>query len=218
MKRFIAWSLVAVALTALATPSAYADVDISLNIVFNDFLDPNQGGNWSLVAKTDTPDSDGIVSLVIRFELGTIPAAGTVNPNIGHDILGGNLGIGTSFVPYYTFVEFIYGQNPDPGSPIPGLVLGVGLPGGPSDVGLDFLGDPTWDKASEIAFGTIPNLSIIPEFLSAAANEVFETIGGGIVAADIGVTVVRFVPEPGTALLGLLACIGCGCRHRRRKL
>ncbi len=217
MKRFIAWSLVAVALTALATPSAYADVDISLNIVFNDFLDPNQGGSWSLVAKTDTPDSDGIVALTSRFGLGTIPAAGTVNPNIGHDILGGNLGIFTSPDPN-GFVEFLYGQDPDPNSPIPGLVLGVGLPGGPSDVGLDFLGDPTWDNASEIAFGTIPDLTIIPDFLLAAANEVFETIGGGIVMANIGETVVRFVPEPGTALLGLLACIGCGCRRRRRKL
>ena len=217
MKRFIAWSLVAVALTALATPSAYADVDISLNIVFNDFLDPNQGGSWSLVAKTDTPDSDGIVALTSRFGLGTIPAAGTVNPNIGHDIFGGNLGIGT-FPDPNGFVEFLYGQDPDPNSPIPGLVLGVGLPGGPSDVGLDFLGDPTWDNASEIAFGTIPNLTIIPEFLSAAANEVFETIGGGIVAADIGEIVVRFIPEPGTILLGLLACIGCGYCRRRRKL
>ena len=212
MKRFIAWSLVAVALTALATPSAYADVDVSLNIVFNDFLDPNQGGSWSLVAKTDTPDSDGIVGLLTQFELGTIPAAGTVNPNIGHDILGGNLGISTVPDPN-GFVEFLYGQNPSGG-----LVLGVGLPGGPSDVGLDFLGDPTWDNASEIAFGTIPDLTIIPEFLLAAANEVFETIGGGIVAANIGETVVRFVPEPGTILLGLLACIGCGYCRRRRKL
>jgi hypothetical protein len=214
MIRFITWSLVAVALAALATPSAYADVDVSLNIVFNDFLDPSQGGSWSLVAKTDTPDSDGIVSLVSRFGLGTIPAAGTVNPNIGHDIGGGNLIIGT----FPGFVEFLYGQNPDPNSPIPGLVLGVGLPGGPSDLGLDFLGDPTWDNASEIAFGTIPDLTIIPDFLTAAANEVFETIGGGIVQANIGETVVRFVPEPSAALLGLLACIDCGCRRRRRKL
>ncbi len=186
-------------------PSARADVDVSLNVVPNDFSDFSQGGIWSMVAKTDTTDSDGIVGLVTRYL--NIPAAGTVVPNIGHDINGGALKIGT----FGSEIEFVYGQNPDDG-----LVLGVGLLGGPSDLGADPLGDPAWDNASEIAFGTIPDLTLIPIFVFAAANEVIESIGGAIQLATIDETVVRIaVPEPTAAVLGLLACFGFA-RHRRR--
>ena len=205
MNRKLIATLCVLVFGTFASTSAHADVDVSLNIVPNDFSDASQGGTWTLVAKTDTVDSDGIVGLVTRFQ--DIPAAGTVNPNIGHDINGGDLVVGI----FGSDVEFVYGQDPNDG-----LVLGVGLPGGPSDLGADPLGNSAWDNASEIAFGTIPDLSLIPLFVSAAANEVFESIGGGIQLATIDETVVRIaVPEPNTVVLGLLACIGCVRRRSR---
>lgn len=212
MKRNTILSILVAALLAAVSSSAVADVDVSLNVTPNDFSDLSQGGTWQLVAKTDTPDSDGIVGLTTRFIDGTIPAAGTVNPNVGHDIFGGTLLIGTFVDPNGpNYVEFVYGQDPNDG-----LVLGVGLPGGPSNVGPDPLGQPIWDDASEIAFGTIPDLNVIPVALLAAANEVFETIGGGIQSATIDQFIVRVaVPEPSTALLLLAGCCGAGLRRRR---
>ena len=202
MNRNTALSFFMASTLVLSNTSADAEVHFSLNVVPNDVSDFSQGATWQMVARTDTPDSDGIVALVSFFDGGTLPLAGTVNPNIGHDILGGNLGINDLTDPnepgYY---EYLYGQ--DPGD---GLVLGVGLPGGPSDLGPDFLGDSFWDNSSELAFGTIPDLNIIPVLLGVLANETFESVGGGIQAADIGVTVVRILPEPTTAGLALLAC------------
>jgi hypothetical protein len=205
MKRILNLTLCVLILGTLVMTSARADVDVSLNVFPNDFSDFSLGGSWSMVAKTDTIDSDGIVALVTRYE--NIPAAGTVNPNIGHDLNGGALLVGI----FGSEIEFVYGQDPNDG-----LVLGVGLPGGPSDLGADPLGDPAWDDASEIAFGTIPDLTLIPVFVTAAANEVFESIGSGIQLATIDEMVVRIaVPEPTAAALGLLACFGFA-RHRRR--
>jgi hypothetical protein len=206
MKRILNLTLSVLVLGTIAMASARADVDVSLNVVPNNFSDYSQGGSWTLVAKTDTTDSDGIVSLFSRFL--DIPAAGTVDPDIGHDINGGVLVIGI----FGLQIEFVYGQ--DPGD---GLVLGVGLPGGPSDLGVDPLGDPAWDDASEFAFGNIPDLNLIPVFVNAGANEVFEIMSGGVIqAATIDEMVVRVaVPEPNTAVLGLLAFIGCVRRRRR---
>ena len=180
MKRAIMSSFMVAVLLLVICSSNLADVDISLNIVPNDYSDPTQGGNWSLVAKTDTVNSAGIVGLLASFELGTIPAVGTVNPNIG-----GFLFVGTFLIPIER-VEFVYGQ---PGTP---WLLGVGLPGGPSDIGPDPLGDPVWDSASEIAFGAIPDLTTIPVPvpLFAGANEV-EEVGGISFAATIDQFVVR---------------------------
>ena len=89
MKRTFALFLCAVAVATFAVSSAPAQVNVSLNLEFNNLLDPSQGGSWTLVAKTDTAGSLGIVGLVTRFL--NMPPSGTVDPNIGHDILGGLL-------------------------------------------------------------------------------------------------------------------------------
>lgn len=203
MNRKISLTLFIVGMLLLSATASHAEVHFSLNVVPNNLSDFSQGATWQMVAKTDTVNSDGIVGLASEFLLGTIPATGTVNPNIGHDILGGNLGIDVITDPNNppARVTFLYGQ--DPGD---GLVLGVGLPGGPSDLGPDFLGDSFWDNSSEIAFGTIPDLNITPILELVEANETFESIGGGIQQAAIGVTVVRILPEPATAALALFAC------------
>lgn len=205
MNRNIALSLFMASSLVLSTTLVHAEVHFSLNVIPNDVSDFSQGATWQMVAKSDTPNSEGIVGLVSQFTIGTMPPSGTVNPNINHNILGGNLGINE--IQGLGVVEFLYGQNPIIlGNSVVGYLPGVGLLGGPSDLGPDFLGDPFWDNASEIAFGTIPDLTIVPELVLVDGNETFEAIAGTATAADIGVTVVRILPEPTTTVLAFLAC------------
>ena len=197
MNRILALALLTLGTLSFCTASAHADVHFSLNVVPNDVSDFSQGATWQMVAKSDTVGSEGIVGLASLFELGSMPPSGTVNPDID-----GSLYVAEFNDPNYPRIEFLYAQFPSPG-----YLPGVGLLGGPSDIGADFLADSFWDNASEIAFGTIPDLTILPELILVDGNETFEAIAGTAVAADIGQTVVRIaVPEPTTIILTLLAC------------
>ena len=214
MKRYILALTCALALTFTFARSAEAVVDVSLNIVYNNPADPTQGGDWTLVAKTDTPNSDGIVALVTRFS--DIPAMGTVNPLIGHDINGGELVVGLFDHDNDTntpdVVEFVYGQNEDPNVMPAGFIEGVGLPTSPSNLPNDPLGDNlNWANSSVIATGSIPDLTILPTFVSADANDV---INGTVFSAIIGKMVVR-IPEPGAVLLATMGSVGLALRRRR---
>ena len=212
MKRIILLLPAVVVATAVFASSAIADVHVSVNVVPYDQLDLSQGGEWSIVAKSDTPDSDGIVALVTQFVTGTMPVSplqAVVNPNINHwnpitdgtELLATDNGV---------IVDYLYAQDP-----FETFLLGVGLPGGPSDVGADFLGESFWDNSSEIAFGTISDLTNPPIFDDVGANEIFEILGGQLLPAEIGLTVVRFIPEPSSALM-TLSCFAC-CAWRRRR-
>ncbi len=194
MKRCLVLSLCAVALAAFGISSAQAVVNVALNLRYTDPADPSLGGTWTLVAKTDTASSTGITGLVVRFAGGTMPAAGTVNGSIGHDINGGALVVGSfdhdSDPNTPTQTEFVYGQDPNDG-----LVANVGLAGTPApwNGGQDPLdgqnvGAGTWDGSTIIATGAIANLSTRPAFFSAAANE---DISGTITAATINLMTVR---------------------------
>lgn len=205
MKRFLALLSCAVVLTACLGSNSHAAVDVSFNIVYNNLGDPSLGGNWTLVSKTDTAGSNGIVSLVVRL-LGIDPNdPASVHPDIGHDINGGLLKIGF----FSGATEYVYGQDPNDG-----LILQVGLPGSPSNLVNDPLGDNVnWANSSIIATGTIPDLTTLPSFTLIAANE---SISGIIQGATIGFVAVRtFVPEPATMLLGCVAALGIAF-HRRR--
>ena len=183
MKQSLILSLCVAMLAAFGISAAQADVDVALNIRYNDPADPNEGATWSLVALSDTASSTGITGLVARFNAGTIVPTGTVEAGIGHDINGGTL-VSGSFVdpngPDYE--EFVYGQDPNDG-----LTANVGLVGGPTDQGADPLRNPVWDNASLIATGTIAG-GVRPTALLAAANE---EIGGNITLATIGNFSVR---------------------------
>lgn len=178
--RRIAILLTVVSLWCWSTAEACALVDVSLNIRYHDPADITEGGTWTLVAKTDTVGSNGLAGLAVRFE--DIPAAGTVDPNIGHNTFGGNLKI----LVEGDEVEFTYAQSTEfpPGGP----VTGVGQPGGPSDQGLDPLAELNWDNASIIATGTLPN-GLRPLAISATANE-FDSLND-IVGGTIDDVVVR---------------------------
>ncbi len=175
MKRSFILSLCAVALAAITMSAAQATVDVALNLTYTQPADPSQGGTWSLVAKTDTALSNGIVGLSVR--LTNMPAAGTVNASIGHEINGGLLQVGT----FGLETEFVYGQNLGDATPLP--VTGVG-----QSAATDQFFNPVWDGVTEIASGTIADLTTRPAFGAVAANE---DIGGVITAATIGLTNIR---------------------------
>lgn len=209
MKRCLVMSLCAVALMALGINAARADVDVALNLRYTDPADPNDGGTWTLVAKSDTTSSQGIVGLAVRFDGGTMPASGTVDSNIGHDIYDPNnpLGIasfdhdGDPNTPAQT--EFTYGQ--DPNGSIPGFVTDVGLSGSPAlwNGGVDPLdgqdiqgaGTGNWDFATVIATGSIADLSTRPGIFSVLANEYDPTLtldpNSPVAEATIGTFTVR---------------------------
>jgi len=158
MKRGLVLTLCAVAMTAFCVTNASADVDVALNLNYIDPADPSEGGSWSLVAKIDTASTGGISALVVDVD--NINADGVVNGSIGHNILGGLLGVLVSG----SSTEMTYGQ--DPGT---GITNGVGTDGGPSDQDLDPLLNSVWDDASVIATGTFGALR--PLITAAAGNE-----------------------------------------------
>jgi hypothetical protein len=175
MKRSLILPLCAVALAAIGMSAAQADLNVALNLRYDNPADPNEGGTWTLVALGD-PNSDGLVGLVTRFT--DLAAAGTVDGSIGHDINGGALKVGT----FSGETEFVYGQDPNDG-----LVHSVGLVGGPSDQGADPLHNADWDDASVIATGSFGGDR--PVFVSAAGN--VTDVSDVITAVSIGLTNVR---------------------------
>ncbi|MCH8840307.1 MAG: PEP-CTERM sorting domain-containing protein [Planctomycetes bacterium] len=193
MKRSVILSLFAVALAAIGMSAAQATVNVALNIVYTDPFDPSEGGDWTLVAKTDTALSQGIVGLVVRFtDIADDPnnPTGTAGPSIGHDILGGFLGAAAfdhdSDPNTVKQTEYVYGQDPNDG-----LTFDVGLVGAVANQGTDPFFNSFWDDASVIATGTIADLTTRPTFVSAAANESFADPNAPIQAAMIGLTNVR---------------------------
>lgn len=182
MKRCLVLSFCAVALTAFGISAVHADVDVALNLRYNDPADPSEGGTWQLVAKTDTAGSQGIVGLVWRLPTASVDPNGpaTVQSGIGHDINGGAL----KNAPFGTDFEYVYGQ--DPNGSVPGFVENVGLLTSPSlQVNDPLLNNAVWGNASIIATGTIADLSTRPTFSLVSGNE---RIGGVV------------TPFPGTGL------------------
>ena len=141
MKRSLILSFCAVAVAALGMSAAHAGTDAALNLRYTQPADPSEGGTWTLVAKTDDPNSDGLTALVARFN-NIDPNSISIDGGIGHDI-------GISGGVFGTTVEVVYGQDPNDG-----LTAGVGLGGGPDDP----LNNAAWDGATVIATGTFGGL------------------------------------------------------------
>lgn len=197
MKRILIFSLCAVAVAAIGMNAAQAAVNTALNLYYTDPADPSDGGTWTLVAVDTDPNSAGIVALTVRFD--DLAPAGTVNGSIGHNINpdnGNALVIGVFEVDE---TEFVFGQDPNEG-----LTFGVGLAGGPSDQGVDPLGNFVWDNASIIATGSFGSLRPSVVANSVEANV---SVAGEIVAASIGLFNVR---GDSLVTLGLESPAGAG--------
>ena len=187
-------SITALALIACLSLVSFvqAATDLSMNLRYNDPADPNEGGLWWLVAKTDTA---GIAGLTINFDPNTIGLVGhevgfspspdpnygipTVTPgDIGHELLGGDLGVNIFSDPNGTnYVEFLYAQFP------PSYVLGVGS--GTASIGADPLNNSAWDGATIIASGAFDTVRPVLSSVNGAASELVDP-NSNPVLCDVG--------------------------------
>ena len=194
---------------------AQNEVNISLNVFPTSFANPDAGGDWTLVAKTDNVVGIGAINAILR----DVNNGRIVDGDPQDDItVSGDIGaidpIGVQ-PPYLDLgggvTDLIYGQDiSDPSS----VVLGVGTPS-QSD-GPDPLGDPAWDDATIIAFGTYP--SVIPGFTTAGGSvtdaNVLNSTSDAMAAMPVTTVVRVAVPEP--ASVALIALSGLPFARDRR--
>jgi len=177
MKRSLILSLCAVIVAALGMSAVQAQTDIALNLKYTDPADPSEGGEWTLVAKSADPNSNGLTALVSRYT-NIDPNSIVINGSIGHDI-------GVSGGVFGSAVEIVYGQDPNDG-----LTSGAGQVGGPSDQGADPLLNSAWDNASVIATGTF-GASRPDNDPNSSAGGNFENTLSEIVSTAVGLNNVR---------------------------
>jgi hypothetical protein len=208
MKKTLALRLVACA--AALAPAFYAAaapiVNISLNAIPTKKSNPNGGGTFTIVAKTDSPIGISAISAYLK----NINTAGlTIESDIGNSIspFVANLG---------GVINLVYGQDIASGP----IVAGVGT--ALKSDGPDPLGDPFWNGATRIFSGTYS--STLPMFTTQGPlnNEtdanVLASVIVGQAAIDVDTTaVVRVaVPEPSTLLAAGSAMLGMIAMRRRR--
>jgi hypothetical protein len=193
------------ALVASPRDVVAATVDISMNVFPTNLAQPNNGGTWRIVAKTDAPLGIAAIntylkevdfaSLAFESDIGQIPG-GPYKADLG----GGA-------------INAFYGQDIASGP----IITGVGRP--EKSDGPDPLGNPGWDGATRIFSGAYNGA--VPMFTTAGFNQtdanvlVFTTPGSPAQDADV-TTVVRVqVPEPAAATASALAALGLLVSRRR---
>lgn len=216
--------LSAVAGTAMLTAGAastYAVVSVSLNVFPTDVGNPDNGGAWSLVAKTDNPNGIAAINAeLVNVDNGVNPDEIQFNSGIGASdpIFPGRPNERPAYVPFGTLTDLLYGQDIS----IPGAVI-VGVGTAITSDGPDPLGNPAWDDATLIASGTytamVPSFTIHSSMSPVVfANELSTASAPfGAQHADIAQAVVRVVPEPSAAVLALGGCIAWLPRRRLRR-
>jgi len=157
-------------------------VDLSLNLQYNDRIDRGSGGTWSLVAKADQVENFGIASVSVKITgvstqqvlgpTGQVNAGQTAGFNFLDTGSGGTEEIqvfqfpivdpsGTLEQPYFYGVGTLSGGAPDyAGKPAESQSIGplfgtlTGVLGEPwGAAGSDFLSDPQWDIAVPLVGG-----------------------------------------------------------------
>jgi hypothetical protein len=127
--------------TAVAQPV----INLSLNVFYSNTGQPGLGGNWALMAKTNSPH--GIAS--INAYLANIHVTGISYGNVSNTI-GAQLNNGTPFVLPGNPVNLVYFQDTAVGP----IVINVGRGSGtPSNLQVDPLNDPEWNSSAVIARG-----------------------------------------------------------------
>ena len=183
------------------------NVMLSMNVVPNNLANPNGGGSWRIVAKTDSTQGISAISAYLA-NVSTIGL--DVENDIGHDFSDPQFAIisGT--------VNLVYGQDLTTAP----LVGGVGTLS-KSD-GLDPFGDPVWNNATRIFSGLYT--SVVPSFTTAGSNQsdanTFAQVVVNMAALDANTTtVVRVaqVPEPTTAALATFGVVITAAVRRVRR-
>ena len=184
--RSLAFALCAVIVTTFFSATTVAQVDIALNLRYVHPGDTNQGGDWTLVAKTSDANGLASISAVIDdIDLAGIVFGAGINADIGDTAADG------------TVVNIVYGQDLNDGPVEFGVGTGAGTGGNQSSDPLDVqgFGPGTWDHVAVIATGTFGNQR--PSFTSNAnfggSTAAFNLNAGGTtgVPATIGLLNVR---------------------------
>lgn len=195
------------ALAASAQVVSAALVNISMNVFPTSLANPNGGGNFSIVAKTDSP----IGIAAINAYLKDVNIAGLdVENDIGAILNGGEPYVAT----IGSAINILYGQDTASGP----IVAGVGTV--LKSDGPDLFGDPAWNDATLIFTGTYS--SVVPMFTNAGNNTTDANVlasvivGNAAVDADV-TTIVRVqVPEPATIGLAVMGLVGFVSLRRPR--
>ena len=202
----LAITLLGVAALAAASGLASAqNVDLSLNVFPTIIANPNGGGNWTLVAKTNWVN--GIAA--INTYISGINAEGiTYAPGINAELLNGG-----PFVIAGNPVNALYFQN----TAAAGVIVGVGTPSFSPNV--DPLGNPAWNNATAIFMGTYPGT--VPFFAPKGSNVTDANVLSTPTApfnnsldAETSFIVRVQVPEPATGVLASVVTIGLARRRR----
>ncbi|MBA3480426.1 MAG: hypothetical protein H0T51_01295 [Pirellulales bacterium] len=129
-----------------------------MNVFPTNVGNPNGGGTWRMVAKTDSTQGIAAISAYLSN-------VSTVGLDVENDI--GNGFADPLFAIFSGTVNMVYGQDIISGP----LVGGVGTPA-LSD-GPDPLGNPAWNDATRIFSGTYN--STVPSFATATSGRGFMT-------------------------------------------
>jgi hypothetical protein len=184
------------------------NVTLSMNVFPSDVSNPNGGGNWTIVAKTDSAQG---ISAITAYLNGVNTAGLDTEDDIGHDFADPWVALVSGTV------NITYGQDLLT-APLVGGVGTLALSDGP-----DPLGDPAWDDATKIFSGTYS--SLVPSFATnvgvgnnnSDANTFAQVVVGVAAIGANTSTIVRVaVPEPATIGLALCAVTGVMAVRRRR--
>jgi hypothetical protein len=197
----------ALALAASAQVAAAAMVNISMNVFPTSLANPNGGGAFSIVAKTDSPVGIAAINAYLK----DINIAGLdVENDIGAILNGGQPYVAT----IGSAINILYGQDVASGP----IVGGVGT--ALKSDGPDPFGDPLWNDATLIFTGTYS--SVVPMFTNAGNNTTDANVLASVIVGNAAIdadttTVVRVeVPEPATIGLAVMSLVGFVSLRRPR--
>jgi len=203
------WLFILIAIISFHATAPAAEVDLSLNLDFNNPGDFNSGGTWTIVGKAD---ERGIAGLSMSLTNINFNDSGFLAP-MEFDV--------RRFGPFGVVINIALGDDLRP--PVP---LDIGVIGGPfpssyvDDPNLAlFMGNPdlgSFTGGVALVTGSF-NPGVIPAWATTEANVfVGSTFPGGVIRANTEVTVRNVIPEPATIGLAGLSLIALIATARRR--